>query len=109
MKRTIRVENFHEENFVSDDSDYAKAEEVVQWLLSKFNEIPPEYKPVAKFRIKQRGCGVGVEFTYERPETDEEYAQRTNAAVEQAKRQKEKDLKRLKRIAAKYGINVTTE
>jgi predicted HAD superfamily Cof-like phosphohydrolase len=109
MRRTIRVENFYEEDFVSDDSDYAKAEEVVQWILSKFMEIPPEYKSVAEFRIKQLGCGVGVEFVYHRTETDEEYTQRMNAASEQVKRRKEKDLKRLKRIAAKYGLKITTE
>jgi hypothetical protein len=109
MRRTIRVENFYEEDFVSDDSDYAKAEEVVQWILSKFMEIPPEYKSVAEFRIKQLGCGVGVEFVYKRLETDEEERYREEREKKAEANYSDRQLSRLKKLATKYGYTLTQQ
>ena len=65
-----------------------------------------EHRPAYIFFMIDDDYGLSLEFWGERFETDEEFTKRQRSVEEEAEREKQRDLDRLKHMASEMGYNL---
>lgn len=106
MKKTIVVTVFEQEQY---DGEWPpeNAISAIAWLQEKIDSIPAVFRANAKIEIDGVTCYdsgyAKITISYTRPETDEEESERQNAENLRAAQQRQRDLKQLAELQAKYG------
>lgn len=77
------------------------------WVKAKLNDVPEAFRSTVRIELDSRGryesTYATIEFSYVRPETDEEEAQREQQSATQAERRRAQELRTLAELQAKYG------
>lgn len=106
MKQQVRVVVFNKERY---DGDWPPevAVDFLRWFQDKVQSIPPEYRDNAKVEIDATGGYEGsyyatIEITYERSETDAEYAARLEGARRATDDRQRQERALYEQLRAKY-------
>lgn len=95
------------------DGDWPPTDAVgaLAWLQAKLDDIPAEFHGGAKIEfdsaIRYDSNYATIEFSYVRPETDEEEAQRERQVAAYVVRRRDDELRTLAALQAKYGAPKT--
>lgn len=107
MKRIVTITVFNKEQYDGEwpPEDAAGA---IAWLSEKIESIPEAFRSTARIEFDSAGGYEGAHYarikvTYNRPETDEEYADRLVAEEARKQRERQFELDTLARLQAKYG------
>ena len=106
MKKKIAVKVFEQEQY---DGEWPpeNAISAIAWLQEKVDSIPAAFRADAKIEIEgvtSYDSGYAkITISYTRPETDEEESARENAENFCAEQQRQRELKQLAELQAKYG------
>ena len=92
---------------IADDLPPTNLRARIEWLTDKLNSIPEPYRREAVVHMEafeEYDCHL-IEYTisYERPETDQEQADRKKAEERWKKMQQERELAEFHRLKEKYG------
>lgn len=83
----------------------------IAWFQAKLDAVPAEFRETAKIEIdvtSEHGTSYAtIEFSYVRPETDEEEAEREQRVAAEAERRRALELRMLAELQTKYG-NIPT-
>lgn len=105
MKKQINVTVFDEEQY-ADKWPPEDAKEFIAWFVGKIDSIPEEHRATAKIEINavsSYGDTYGnIGISYNRPETDEEEERRGEQERRIRANQKDRELKELAALKAKY-------
>lgn len=105
MKKQIDVIIFDEEQY-ADEWPPEDGKEFIAWFIGKVETIPEEHRATAKIEISSvnsYGDAYGsIEIGYNRPETDEEEERREEQERRIRANQKDRELKKLAALKAKY-------
>ena len=81
------------------------------WFHKRLDDVPPEHRATARIEIySEENYGSSkatIEFSYTRPETDEEEAERKREAAARAESHRAQELRTLAELQAKYGKPTT--
>lgn len=106
MKKLIDV-TLYDEMQHNRDWPPEPAAETVAWFAAKVDSIPGEFRSTAKISIEEasnygESC-ARIVISYQRPETDEEELRRKQAAALKAGCRRERELRMLAALQAKYS------
>ena len=92
-----------------DDGDWPPedAAGAVAWFQAKIFDVPAEFRSGARIDIDSEesygSSEATIEFSYARPETDDEEVQREQQAATRAELRRADELRTLAALQAKYG------
>ena len=77
------------------------------WVQAKIDDVPQEHRNTLRIELdstsRYDSAYATIEFSYERPETDEEEAEREGRFAAQQERRRAEELRILAELQAKYG------
>lgn len=107
MKRKTKVTVFEAQQYDGNGWPPEEALGALAWLIKQLQLIPVEHQNAAKFEISSTesygGTYAMISITYERPETDVEEFERLREDQYKADIQREREIKQLAELQAKYG------
>ncbi len=110
MKQMKTVSTTHYYNDYPDIETIAwgvNSEKFISWLLSKYALLPVEHKFTSTMVIDHGRRWISATFDYNREETEEEYQARLALEKQGGDERKTKQLKRLRKLADKFGYTLT--
>lgn len=98
----------HDKSFGGSDLPWGSLPEAIEFLKSKLEEIPPEYRAASLFEIEDGSDGYGsiwveMRVVYQRPETDDEMQSRLVTAKRQRISAEALQRAEYERLKAKFG------
>lgn len=77
------------------------------WVQAKLDDVPEAYRSTFRIEVdntsRYDSAYATIEFSYVRPETDDEEAERERQAAAQQERRRAQELRTLAELQAKYG------